>query len=322
MSKLKIKAENPAESVERRAVTKGNFDYPSEATAQHVGALSNGLIRVRKAAEKDSSTCFTTLLHHVTVDLLRKAYFSLNKKSAAGVDKVTWDKYGKILNERLPILYELVQSGRYRALPSKRIWIPKPDGRKRPIGIASLEDKIVQQVLVWVMQSIYEADFKGFSYGFRPKRKQHDALDAVYVSITQRKVSWVLDADIEGFFDNISHEWLMKFIEHRISDKRILRLIRKFLRAGVFEDGEWSKTEVGTPQGAVISPLLANIYLHYVLDLWVEQWRKRYARGEVYIVRYADDFVMGFQYKSDGKQFQTELRNRLSAFGLNLSFLF
>ncbi|MCK4621733.1 MAG: group II intron reverse transcriptase/maturase, partial [Desulfuromonadales bacterium] len=201
---------------------------------------------------------------------------------------------------------------------SKRIWIPKSDGRQRPIGITALEDKIVQQALVDILQPIYEEDFLGFSYGSRPDRSQHNTLDAIYVAITQRKVGWILDADIKGFYDNINHEWLMKFVEHRIADNRVLRLIRKFLRAGVSEDGKWSKTEVGTPQGAVISSLLANIYLHYALDLWVNKWRKHHARGEVYIVRYADDFVIGFQYQSDAKQFQTELRKRMGKFGLEL----
>jgi group II intron reverse transcriptase/maturase len=176
----------------------------------------------------------------------------------------------------------------------------------------------VQQALATVLQQIYEVDFLGFSYGSRPGRSQHNALDAVYVAITQKKVSWVLDVDIRKFYDSLDHEWLMKFVGHRVTDQRILRLLRKFLRAGVSEDGEWSKTVVGTPQGAVISALLANVFLHYTLDLWVEQWRSRYARGEVYIVRYADDFVMGFQYRSDAEQFQTELKERLAKFSLEM----
>ena len=203
-------------------------------------------------------------------------------------------------------------------MPSKRIWIPKADGRRRPIGIATLEDKIVQKGLVWVLESIYEEDFLGFSYGFRPGRSPHRALDALYVAITQRKVNWVLDADIQGFFDNVSHDWLLRFLEHRVSDPRTLRLVKKFLRAGVSEDGQWTKTEVGTPQGSVASPLLANVYLHYVLDLWVHWWRRHHARGEVYIVRYADDFVVCFQYPSDGNRFVEALRNRLTKFELTL----
>lgn len=221
------------------------------------------------------------------MDLLRDSFNSLKRDAAPGVDDVTWEHYGEQLEERLPDLHERVQSGTYRAMPSKRIWIPKPDGRQRPIGIAVLEDKIVQQAVVKVLNQIYEETFLGFSYGYRPKRHQHKALDAIWVGITQRKVNWVLDADIRGFFDAIDHEWLMKFVEHRIADPGLLRLIRKWLRAGVSQDGQWSKTKMGTPQGAIISPLLANIYLHYVLDLWVNQWRKG-ARGDVIIVRYAD----------------------------------
>ena len=256
-------------------------------------------------------------MHHITEDLLRTAYITLNRSAAAGVDAVTWREYGKKLKDHLPALHERVQSGRYRAMPSKRIWIPKPDGRKRPIGIAVLEDKIVQQAVAMVLNRIFEVDFLGFSYGFRPKRNPHNALDAVWVGIEKRKVNWVLDADIKGFFDAISHEWLLKFLEHRIADQRLLRLCRKWLRAGVSEAGQWSKTDVGTPQGAVISPVLANLYLHHVLDLWVDAWRKT-ARGDVIIVRYADDFVMGFQYRNEADLFLQQLRERMAKFGLEL----
>jgi group II intron reverse transcriptase/maturase len=256
-------------------------------------------------------------MHHISEDLLAKAYGALKRNAASGVDGETWQEYGERLRERIADLHERVHSGRYRAKPSKRIWLPKPDGRKRPIGIASLEDKIVQQAVVWVLNQIYEEDFLGFSYGFRPGRSQHNALDAVYVGITRRKISWVLDADIKGFFDTISHEWLVKFLEHRIADRRLIRLIRKWLRAGVSEDGEWSRSTVGTPQGAVISPLLANIYLHYALDLWVANWRKT-SRGEVIIVRYCDDFVIGCQYRNDAERLLVELRERLAKFGLEL----
>jgi len=256
-------------------------------------------------------------MHHITEDLLRSAYITLNRIAAAGVDDVTWREYGKKLKEHLPALHERVQSGRYRAMPSKRIWIPKPDGRKRPIGIAVLEDKIVQQAVAMVLNQIFEVDFLGFSYGFRPKRNPHNALDAVWVGIAKRKVNWVLDADIKGFFDAISHEWLLKFLEHRIADQRLLRLCRKWLRAGVSEAGQWSKTDVGTPQGAVISPVLANLYLHHVLDLWTDAWRKT-ARGDVIIVRYADDFVMGFQYRNEADLFLQQLRERMAKFGLEL----
>jgi len=253
----------------------------------------------------------------MTVDLLRDSYQTLKRDAAPGVDDVTWQRYGEQREERLANLQERVQSGRYRAMPSKRIWIPKADGRKRPIGIAVLEDKIVQQAVVQLLNQIYEETFLGFSYGFRPKRHQHKALDAIWVGVTQRKVDWVLDADIRGFFDAIDHAWLMKFVEHRIADPGLIRLIRNWLRAGVSEDGQWSKTTIGTPQGAVISPLLANIYLHYVLDLWVNKWRKG-ARGDVIIVRYADDWITGFQYRNEAEQFLQALRERLAKFGLEL----
>ena len=249
----------------------------------------NGLDRIREAAARDRSLRFTNLMHHITEDMLREAYYALKRDAAAGVDEVTWHEYGDGMENRVRELHDRVQSGRYRAKPSKRAWIPKPDGRQRPIGIAALEDKIVQQAAVWVLSQIYEVDFLGFSYGFRPERSQHNALDAIWVGITQRKVNWVLDADIKSFFDTIHHAWLMQFLEWRIADSRMLRLIRKWLRTGVSEAGEWSKTEVGTPQGSVISPLLSNIYLHYVLDTWVKEWRKTKAGGEVIIVRYADD---------------------------------
>lgn len=308
----------PAESVERRPVAKGNPEQATASGTQGPRIASSALDRVREAARRDAKQQFTNLLHHVNVDLLRQAYCALKSDAAAGVDEVTWAEYGEGLEERLVDLHDRVQGGRYRARPSKRTWISKSDGRQRPIGISALEDKVVQKALVWVLQQIYEEDFLGFSYGFRPGRNQHRALDALHVAITQRKVNWVFDADIRGFFDTLDHAWLMKFVEQRVGDPRILRLIRKFLRAGVSEDGQWSKTEVGTPQGAVISPLLANIYLHYVLDLWVQQWRNRHARGEVYIARFADDFVLGFQHQSDARLFQIELAQRLAKFGLEL----
>ncbi len=307
-----------AESAEQRPPNKGNSGQTTGIGTQRPKATSLGLDRVREAAKRDPALKFNNLMHHITTDQLHKAYLQLNPKAAAGVDAVTWEQYGKGIQKRLQTLHEQIQSGQYRARPSKRIYIPKPDGRRRPLGIAALEDKIVQQALVQVLSAIYEVDFKGFSYGFRPGRSPHNALDAVYVAITQRKVNWVLDADIRSFFDRLDHERLMKFVEHRITDPRILRLLRKFLRAGVSEDGKWSKTVVGTPQGAVISPLLANIYLHYVLDLWVDWWRNHCARGEVYIVRYADDFVLGFQYLEDAKQLHKDLSKRLFKFKLEL----
>ena len=308
----------PAESVERRASAEGNSGSATASGTQGSKGASSGLDRVRQAARRDRQQRFTSLMHHVDKDLLRAAYRALNPSAAPGVDGVTWQEYGKGLEERLVVVHERVQSGRYRVRPSKRVWIPKADGRQRPLGIAALEDKIVQQAMVWVLQAIYEEDFKGFSYGFRPGRGQHNALDAVSVAIEQRKVNWVLDADIRSFYDTIEHGWMMKFLEHRVADRRVLRLIRKMLRAGVSEEGQWSKTVVGTPQGAVISPLLANIYLHYVLDLWVEWWRRHHARGEVYIVRYADDFVMGFQHRAEAERFQEALRQRMAKFGLEL----
>ena len=300
-------------------MAKGNPGQATVSGTQGPEAALRALDRVREAARRDAGQQFTTLLPHVTTALLGHAYESLRHDAAAGVDAVTWSAYGEGLEERLIDLQDRLHAGRYRARPSKRVWIPKPDGRQRPIGIASLEDKIVQKALVLVLQQIYEEDFLGCSYGFRPGRSQHQALDALYVAISKRKVSWVLDADIHGFFDNIDHTWLMRFVAHRVADPRVLRLLGKFLRAGVSEEGHWSTTEVGTPQGAVISPLLANIYLHYVLDLWVHWWRRHHAQGEVYIVRYADDFVLGFQYRSDAQRFGTDLRQRLAKFGLSLN---
>lgn len=280
--------------------------------------MLSGLERIRQAARRERGARFTSLMHHVTVGMLEDAYRSLKRSAAPGIDGVSWDQYGEDLAVRLTDLHGRVHDGQYRAQPSKRAWIAKADGTKRPLGIAALEDKIIQVAVSWVLQAIYEADFAGFSYGFRPGRGQHDALDAIWVGITQKKVNWIVDADIKGFFDTLDHEWLMKFVEHRVADPRILRLLRKWLRAGVSEDGQWSKTTVGTPQGAVISPLLANIYLHYVLDLWVKWWRGRSTTGEIIIVRYADDFVVGFQRKADAEQFLHDLRGRLEKFGLAL----
>jgi group II intron reverse transcriptase/maturase len=243
---------------------------------------------------------------------------ALKRRAAAGVDGVTWDEYGQNLEARLADLHARVHRGAYQAKPSRRVYIPKPDGRQRPLGIAALEDKVLQRAVVEVLNAIYEVDFLGFSYGFRPGRSQHHALDAIGTATGRKKVNWVLDADIRGFFDNLDHEWLMKFVEHRIADRRILRLIRKWLRAGVTEDGKWTETVKGTPQGAVVSPLLANVYLHYVFDLWVEQWRKKNASGDVIVVRYADDFVMGFQHRHEAERFLKDLQERMAKFGLEL----
>jgi RNA-directed DNA polymerase len=280
--------------------------------------MSSGLERVRTAAKPRKKEKFTALLHHETIDLLRDAYSWLKRDAAAGVDGVTWDEYGADLESKLVDLHARIHRGAYRAQPSRRVYIPKPDGRQRPLGVASLEDKIVQRAIVELLNAIYEEDFLDISYGFRPGRSQHDALDALYVGITSRKVNWILDADIAAFFDTVSHDWLIRFVEHRIGDKRVIRLIRKWLKAGVLEDGRIETTEVGTPQGAVISPLLANIYLHYVFDLWAARWKRREAKGDMVIVRYADDIVVGFQHEAEAGRFRAELTQRLADFALQL----
>lgn len=310
--------QTPAESDEGSCSTKGNTEETSTLRTQSRGGVSQGLRGVREAARRDKKQKFTALMHHVTRELLMESYNSLKRKAAPGVDGVTWRQYGEGLEERIGDLHERIQRGAYRAQPSRRTYIPKADGRQRPLGIAALEDKIVQQAVVTVLNEIYEEDFLGFSYGFRPGRKQHDALDALWVGLRRRRVNWVLDLDVRGFFDNVSHEWLMKFIEHRIADRRIQRVIQKWLTAGVSEDGEWTETKVGTPQGAVVSPLLANIYLHYVFDLWVKQWRRKTARGEVIVVRYADDAVLGFERRKEAEEFLEQLRERMQKFGLEL----
>jgi len=312
-------AEVPAESAEGRDSAKRNAEQAAlRRTPGRSKRKSRGLHGVREAARKDSTLKFTALLHHVNEDCLTEAFFNLKKTAAVGVDGVTWHEYERTLGVNIADLHDRIHRGAYRAQPSRRAWIPKPDGRQRPLGIASLEDKIVQQAVLWVVQSIYEQDFLGFSYGFRTGRSQHDALDALSVAITSKRVNWILDADIEGFFDAIDHEWLVKFLEHRIGDRRLLRLIRKWLHAGVSEDGEWSKTTVGAPQGSVISPLLSNVYLHYVFDLWIAWWRQNRCRGEVVVVRYADDFVIGFENHNEAAACLDELRTRFAKFGLKL----
>jgi group II intron reverse transcriptase/maturase len=315
----------PAESVEERGLTKENTEQllldrtqSRETDGKPFVARSHGLLGVREAARKDRRLKFTSLLHHITPKLLRGSFFELRKQAAPGIDGETWRDYAIDFERRIEDLHGRIHRGAYRAKPSKRTYIPKPDGRVRPLGIAALEDKIVQQAARTVVECIYEQDFLGFSYGFRPGRGCHQALDALFVGITKRKVNWIIDADIRGFFDNISHDWLMKFLEHRIADRRMLRLLKKWLRAGVSQDGEWSPTKVGTPQGAVISPLYANVFLHYVLDLWIHDWRTRQAKGEVIIVRYADDFVIGFREESDARKCLAALGDRLAKFGLEL----
>jgi len=292
---------------------------PDRTATQCAESRLTGPMRIHQAAKQNRSLRFDNLLHHLTPERLYQAYQYLNKKSAKGVDGESWKSYGSQIKKRIKSLHSRIHTMKYKPQPVKRIWIPKANGDKRPIGITTVEDKVVQQAMVWVLGAIYEADFLGFSYGFRPRRNQHQALDAVYVAITQKKVSWVLDADISRFFDTIKHEWLLKFMGHRIADKRMLALIERTIKAGVVEEGRYSKTEEGTPQGAVISPLLANIYLHYVLDLWANHWRKHHGRGECYIVRYADDTVFGFQYKVDGEKFKQALSERLTKFGLALN---
>src|SRR5664280_2586962 len=307
------------EWVEPRAGAEGNVEGPHGVRAQNRAAPSSGIDRVRKAARERKAEKFTSLLHHIDAALLRQSYHWLKRDAAPGVDGMTWDAYGEGLEARLCDLEARIHRGSYRAQPSLRAYIPKPDGRQRPLGIAALEDKIVQRAVVEVLNAIYETDFLGFSYGFRPGRSQHDALDALATGILRKKVSWVLDADFREYFSGLDHRWLVKFLEHRIADKRVLRLIQKWLNAGVIENGAWTASDEGTPQGASVSPLLANVYLHYVLDLWVQQWRNRHAHGNVVIVRWADDFIVGFEHQDDAERFHTDLRARLAEFGLALN---
>jgi len=307
-----------AEAVEGRGPTKGNTNQQNASRTQsRIHGVSSALDRVRQRARRDKGVKFTALLHHVTIDLLRESFRALKPKAAAGVDGVTWKQYAEELEENLRELHSRLHRGAYRAKPVRRVMIPKPDGGERPLGIASLEEKVVQRAVSTVLGAIYEADFLGFSYGFRPRRNPHQALDALAVGIDRRRVNWVFDADIRGFFDSMDHEWIRRFVEHRIADRRIVHLIQKWLKAGILQDGVKTIPEAGSPQGATISPLLANIYLHYVFDLWVERWR-RGAKGEVIVVRFADDLVLGFEYKSDAQRFWKELRERFARFRLEL----
>ena len=306
------------ETAQERDLAAGNTRRQNAPRTQRRTSVHSALSRVREVAKKDRAVKFTALLHHITIDALRAAFEQLNKKASSGIDGVTWQQYASGLEENLQNLHARLHRGAYRAKPTRRVHIPKSDGRLRPLGVTSLEDKIVQRAVVEVMNAIYEEDFLGFSYGFRPKRSQHDALDALATAIQRKKVNWVLDADIRGYFDAIDHGRLMQFVAHRIADKRVLRLIQKWLSAGVMEDGRWTESAEGTPQGATVSPLLANIYLHYVLDCWLHEWRKKRARGDVVAVRYADDFIVGFQYQSDAEAFLGELRERLRSFTLEL----
>jgi len=308
-----------AEGPEGRGLAKGNLLQQNAPRTQCRPSAPSALERVRLAAARDRKMRFTALLHQVyALPTLRAAYFSLKREAAAGVDGETWRHYGERLEENLRNLADRVKRGAYRAQPVRRVYIPKPDGRQRPLGVTALEDKLLQRATVEVLNAIYETDFLGFSYGFRPGRSPHHALDALYAGLLTRKVNWVLDLDIRGFFDSIDHGWLVKFIEHRIADRRVVRLIQKWLNAGVLEDGKRMRVGEGTPQGGSASPLLANIYLHYAFDLWVRVWRQKQARGDMIVVRYADDAVLGFQHRSDAERFWKELSERLRKFGLEL----
>jgi group II intron reverse transcriptase/maturase len=304
--------------VERRAETKGNAGQQSTRRAQDRASVSQALDRIRHAARYKGKERFTALFHHLNPEMLRTAFFALKREAAPGVDGLTWRAYAADLDQRIEDLDARVQRGAYRAQPSRRRYIPKADGRRRPLAVAALEDKIVQRATAAVLNAIYEEDFLGFSYGFRPQRSQHDALDALVVGIGSTKVNHILDADIRSFFDTVSQSWLVRFVEHRIGDRRIVRLIRKWLKAGVLEDGIVTTSETGTGQGSVISPLLANVYLHYVFDLWAQRWRRREATGDMIIVRFADDIIVGFEHETDARRFWDAMRARLQEFSLSL----
>ena len=314
------KAGQPAaEGMEGSGLAQGNLRQQNASRTPSRNDAPSALERVRQAAKQDRKLRFTALLHHIyNLETLRMAYFSLKKEAAPGVDGETWRHYGETLENNLQGLSHRLKRGAYRAKPVRRVYIPKADGRQRPLGVTALEDKIVQRATAEVLNAIYETDFLGFSYGFRPGRSPHQALDALYTGLLTRKVNWVLDLDIRSFFDAISHEWLVKFIEHRIADRRVVRLIQKWLNAGVLEEGKRIRMEKGTPQGGSASPLLANIYLHYVFDLWVQAWRRKRAHGDIIMVRFADDIVVGFQNKSEAERFRAELTERMKKFHLEL----
>src|SRR6516165_2464280 len=327
--KLANKAEEPtmensavggpaAEPVEPRAQAEGNANQQSTHQAQDWRSVTQALERIRKAARERRTERFTTLFHHLSIDLLDDAFYELKENAAAGVDGLRWQEYEANIDRNLVDLHDRLHRGAYRALPSRRVYIPKPDGRQRPLAVAALEDKVVQRAAAAVLNAIYEEDFLGFSYGFRPGRGAHNAQDALVVGIESKKVNWILDADIRSFFDEISQEWLIRFLEHRIGDRRIIRLIQKWLKAGILENGIVSVSDKGTGQGSVISPLLANIYLHYTVDLWAVRWRRHAATGDMIIVRYADDFIVGLQHEHDARRFLDEMRERLGEFALSL----
>jgi len=311
-------APTAAEQVEQRTGAKGNALQQSTCRAQDRKSVIQALGRIRNAARQRKKEKFTSLAHHISTAMLGEAFYALKRDAAPGVDGLTWEAYEADLDRNLTDLFSRVHRGAYRALPSRRQYIPKADGRQRPIAIAALEDKVVQRATVAVLNAIYEEEFLGFSYGFRPGRGQHDALDALFVGITSKKVNYILDADIRSFFDSVSQSQLVRFVEHRIADPRIIRLIQKWLKAGVLEDGIVSVSETGTGQGSVISPLLSNVYLHYTFDLWAERWRRREATGDMIIVRYADDIVVGFEHESDARRFRDAMRERLQEFSLSL----
>ena len=313
-----VTCQNPAESVEQRGLAEGNARRTPTTGTPSPGKVSRGLAGVREAARRDKELQFTALLHHVDKSRLLEGFEALKRRAAPGVDGVNWSDYEPYSGEGIPSLHDRIHKGKYRAQPIRRVYIPKSDGSQRPLGILALEDKIVQHATASVLNAIYEEDFLGFSYGFRPGRSQHDALDALWVGLMETPVNWVLDLDIRGYFDHIQHEWMIRFLRHRIGDKRIIRLIIKWMRVGVLDNGNWLKPKEGSPQGAVISPHLANIYLHYVFDLWAQQWRQRQAGGNVIMVRYADDIVLGFEHKEDADRFLRELKERLNRFGLAL----
>ena len=308
-----------AEEMEGRGLAEGNLGQQNAPRTQSRISAPSELAQIRQKAKSNKDVKFTALMHHIyRIDTLRFAYSQLKRHAAAGVDGETWQHYGEDLEANLQDLSHRLKRGAYRAKPVRRVYIPKADGRQRPLGVPALEDKIVQRAAVEVLNAIYETDFLGFSYGFRPGRSQHQALDALYTGLLTKRVNWVLDLDIKGFFDGISHEWLVKFVEHRIADRRVVRLIQKWLNAGVLEDGKRTRVEEGTPQGGSASPLLANVYLHYVFDLWVQAWRRKCAHGDVIVVRFADDIVVGFRDKADADQFRAELSERMKKFNLEL----
>jgi RNA-directed DNA polymerase len=307
-----------AELAERRAEAEGNAAQQSTRRAQYRESVSQALDRIRRVARQRKKEKFTALLHHIRPEHIEEAFFELKENAAPGVDGLTWKAYEAELDRNLADLHSRLHRGAYRALPSRRVYIPKPDGRQRPLAVAALEDKIIQRATIAVLNAIYEEDFLGFSYGFRPKRSQHDALDALVVGITTKKVNFILDADIRSYFDSVSQTWLIRFLKHRINDPRMIRLIQKWLKAGILEDGVVTVSDMGTGQGSVASPLLANVYLHYVFDLWAERWRRREASGDMIFVRYADDIIIGFEHETDARRFWDAMRERLAEYSLSL----